>query len=271
MNQVISFSGGRTSAYMTLEVLKIHPDAEVIFMDTGAEHPATYDFIRMFSTMFGVNITCIRCAPSEKYRGVPSYEIIPISDIKHDLEGWKRILAKYGSPYIGGAFCTDRMKLVPFTKYCNDKFGKGNYHRWIGIRADEPRRLSRKDGYSYLADISDSEKSDIIEFWSKQAFDLEIEEHLGNCVFCIKKSVLKIAAACKEEPELAKNFISVVDEFDKKDDHRMYRGKMELGDIIALFSGEGLEDVKSRIKSTRSLDTGSCSESCEIFTSEGTV
>lgn len=34
-HQVISFSGGRTSAYMTLEVLKIHHDAEVIFMDTG--------------------------------------------------------------------------------------------------------------------------------------------------------------------------------------------------------------------------------------------
>ena len=33
MNQVISFSGGRTSAFMTLEVLKIHPQAEVIFMD----------------------------------------------------------------------------------------------------------------------------------------------------------------------------------------------------------------------------------------------
>ena len=39
MKNVISFSGGRTSAFMTLEVLKIHPEAEVIFMDTGAEHP----------------------------------------------------------------------------------------------------------------------------------------------------------------------------------------------------------------------------------------
>lgn len=50
MNQVISFSGGRTSAFMTLEVLKIHPDAEVIYMDTGAEHPKTYEFIRKVSS-----------------------------------------------------------------------------------------------------------------------------------------------------------------------------------------------------------------------------
>lgn len=271
MNQVISFSGGRTSAFMTLEVLNIHPYAEVVFMDTGAEHPKTYEFIRRFSKEFAVNITCLRCVPPEKYRGVPSYEVIPIDDIRCDLEGWRRMLVKYGSPYIGGAFCTDRMKLVPFTKYCNDKFGKDNYHRWIGIRADEPRRLTRKEGYSYLADINDAEKGDIIEFWRKQKFDLEIEEHLGNCVFCIKKSELKLAAACKDEPELAREFVSVIDEFDKKESHKMYRGKRELGDIIAMFSGESSVDVKSRLRSTRSFDTGSCSESCEIFANEVSV
>ncbi len=85
MNQVISFSGGRTSAFMTLEVLKIHPDAEVIYMDTGAEHPKTYEFIRKVSSILPRPITCLRCLPSDKFRGTPSFEVISVDDIHHDL------------------------------------------------------------------------------------------------------------------------------------------------------------------------------------------
>ncbi|HGX5093062.1 TPA: hypothetical protein ACNE1A_004832, partial [Escherichia coli] len=88
-------------------------------------------------------------------------------------------------PYIGGAFCTDRLKLIPFTKYCDNHFGRGNYITWLGIRADEPRRLKPKSGVRYLAELSDFDKSDVIRWWRKQPFDLQIPEHLGNCVFCI--------------------------------------------------------------------------------------
>lgn len=42
MHEIISFSGGRSSAFMVLEVLKRNPNAEVIYADTGAEHPATH-------------------------------------------------------------------------------------------------------------------------------------------------------------------------------------------------------------------------------------
>lgn len=37
MKNVVSFSGGRSSAYLVHEVQKIHPDADFIFMDTGAK------------------------------------------------------------------------------------------------------------------------------------------------------------------------------------------------------------------------------------------
>ena len=43
---VVSFSGGRTSAYLCSLIKKLHPNAVFVFMDTGAEHPATYDFVR---------------------------------------------------------------------------------------------------------------------------------------------------------------------------------------------------------------------------------
>jgi len=41
---VVSFSGGRTSAYLCSLIKGLHPDAVFVFMDTGAEHPETYDF-----------------------------------------------------------------------------------------------------------------------------------------------------------------------------------------------------------------------------------
>jgi 3'-phosphoadenosine 5'-phosphosulfate sulfotransferase (PAPS reductase)/FAD synthetase len=43
MQRVINFSGGKTSAYMTIKYYK--PGDLVIFCDTGREHFKTYKFI----------------------------------------------------------------------------------------------------------------------------------------------------------------------------------------------------------------------------------
>lgn len=52
------------------------------------------------------------------------YKIIPLDELKQDLEPWRDMLKKYGSPYYDMPFCTARMKTEPFEKYCNDVFGK---------------------------------------------------------------------------------------------------------------------------------------------------
>lgn len=266
MYDVISFSGGRTSAYMVSEVLKINPNAHIIFMDTGAEHPATYQFIRDIVAHWKINLTCLRAWPNEKMGKPGMYEIVDLSRIGPDLEPWKRMLNKYGHPYVGGAFCTDRMKTVPFTKYCQDVFGKGNYTTWLGIRTDEPKRLKARDGFRYLADISDFEKQDVLYWWEEQPFDLGIQEHLGNCVFCIKKSLQKVALAAKDEPELAGQFLEMLGE-----DRMMYRSNNTLSQVITLFGDSGRDELASRMRSMRQYDTGSCSESCEAFSSDDPI
>lgn len=268
MIDVVSLSGGRSSGYLAHIKKEQNPDTEFIFMDTGAEHPKTYEFIRNIAKYWKIKLTCLRVIPNPEMNKPSTYEILSIDQIGPDLEPWKRILSKYGHPYVGGAFCTDRMKTVPFIKYCDEKFGRGNYTTWLGMRIDEPKRISPKPGIRYLAEISDYEKQDVIEWWQEQPFDLEIQEHLGNCVFCIKKSLQKVALATKDEPVLAEQFIQTLQDFDTKPDKVMYRSNTTLQQVIALFSDTGRDELASRMKSMRQYDSGSCSESCEAFSGQ---
>lgn len=265
MINIVSFSGGRTSAYLAHLMKERDPETEFIFMDTGAEHPKTYEFIRNIAKHWKIKLTCLRVIPNPEMNKPSTYETLSIDQIGPDLEPWKRMLSKYGHPYVGGAFCTDRMKTVPFIKYCDEHFGRGNYTTWLGMRIDEPKRTSPKAGIRYLAEISDFEKQDVIEWWRDQPFDLEIQEHLGNCVFCIKKSLQKVALATKDEPEMAAQFIQTLQDFDAKPDKVMYRSNTSLEQVIALFSDTGRDELASRMTSMRQYDTGSCSESCEAF------
>ena len=75
----------------------------------------------------------------------------------------------------------------------------------IGLRADEPRRVSRvfarnngahsvsrmADGEYVYAPLFDAgiEKSDVFDFWNRQSWDLQIphDRNLSNCVYCFMK------------------------------------------------------------------------------------
>ena len=274
MQKVVSFSGGRTSAYLVWLIEKTKKAGEkivYIFMDTGAEHQKTYDFVRAVAKNFGVEIICLRVCITPELGKANGYKLIPIDEIGPDLKPWSGMVKKYGVPYFGGAFCTDRMKLGPFTKYCNEHFGKGNYETWLGIRADEPNRLSKKDGIRYLAEISDLDKQDVIDWWRKQDFDLGIDEWLGNCVFCMKKSDLKLAAAQRDEPASYIDFLECINSDDVRVGEKvgrvssMYRRKRSLEQVIATFDGSTGDEIKSRIRGGKMVESGSCSESCEVF------
>lgn len=271
--QVCSFSGGRTSAYLCKLLLeKFGKDnVEFVFMDTGAEHPETYSFIKKCNQHFSLDLKCLRAKFDDKLGVGTTYTLVDINDINCDFIPFNQMMRKYGVPYIGGMFCTDRMKTTPFKKYCQDAFGADNYETWLGIRVDEERRLKSKEGIKYLADISDFDKQDVLDFWKEMPFDLEIPEWLGNCVFCPKKSNLKLAAAQRDEPKIYHEWLEYIYDnnvrFDSKTGHysKMYRGKQSLESLIMSFDGLTGESIKKRLRVTKTLDTNSCSESCEVF------
>lgn len=273
MKKVVSFSGGRTSAYLCHLMIERFgaENVDIVYMDTGFEHPETYKFIKACNDNLKLNITCLRGDFSNPLGAGVGYNVVSIDSILCDGMPFSEMMAKYGTPYTGGMFCTDRMKLKPFKKHCDDKYGKGGYETWLGIRADEPRRLGDKKGVKYLAEISDFEKQDVLDFWKEMPFDLGIEEHLGNCVFCPKKSNLKLAAAQRDEPELYIKWLDMLYSdsvrVDDKTGHwsKMYRGSQSLEQLIATFDGSTGAEIKARMRGAKHLDTGSCSESCEVF------
>ncbi|EME5699238.1 phosphoadenosine phosphosulfate reductase family protein [Escherichia coli] len=232
-HQTISFSGGRTSAYMVLKVLDLHPDAEVIYCDTGAEHPGTYRFMREFSEEYGIDITCLRAVPppgtSRVGAGRWGFEVLSVYDIGPDFVPMLR-LARYldGRPMLGCNRCKgDRLKERCYNNYCNAIYGRGKYVRWVGIRADESKRAKTRKNIRYLCDIDQATKPEILEFWKRQPIDLDIPPNCGNCMFCPKKSNGIIRKAAAEEPEYLEQWLKLLPE-----QQIFYHGGLTLTEVL---------------------------------------
>lgn len=332
MKKVLSLSFGLTSAFFSQFLRGKFYDLDCVFMDTGGEHPGTYKFVRDCNNLFDLNLTAIRLVTSDRLGSGNTYEILnDVNNLRFDMVAFNRSMRKYGVPYVGGMMCTDRMKLGPYNKYCSDKYGKGNFETWLGIRIDEPARFlgadlhrilnknfdldfddficiyesvkhdgpsslrnwfnvipseihnklfkaarklyekMKKSNIMYMAEVCDYEKQDVIDWWDEQDFTLEISEHEGNCVFCPKKSDLKLAAAQRDNPGLYIEWLDAINDESVRTGkgtgsvETMYRGKQRLESVIAKFDGSTGKEIKQRIKGARMYDSGSCSESCEVF------
>jgi len=296
-NHIVSFSGGRTSAYMVWlfqqKSLRENINVEFVYCDTGAEHPATYKFIKDVVKHYDINLTCLRCLINPEKGIGTTYKVVSLEECQPDLKPFKDMVLKYGVPSVTGPMCTREMKSTPSDKYCNEKYGRGNYVKWLGIRADEPNRIKvvedqldlfggakkiskEKLPLRYLGQISNMTKQDILDWWEDQPFNLNLTEELGNCVFCVKKGTNKIALAAKKEPEMAKKFITMVQDpripipaTKAAAGHlidTMYRGRLSLGDVIESYKDVSIKDLSDSITRGRRYSADSCSESCESMT-----
>ena len=276
MKKVVSFSGGRTSAYLcTIMIDKFGRDnVDFIYMDTGAEHPKTYEFIKNVNKIFDLNLICLRGDFNQPLGKGHTYNVVDIESIQHDLGPFTEMVKKYGTPSTAGKWCTSRMKQEIHDMYCDDHYGKENYETWIGIREDEPRRLGnigKSQFIRYMAEITNADKQEVISWWDGKSYDLGIPEWLGNCVFCFKKSNLKLAAAQRDEPTLYSDWLDMIDQAkerpqqERESRHVMYRKKLTLPQLIATFDGSTGAEIKARIRGGKMIDTNSCSESCEVF------
>lgn len=227
-NLCISFSGGRTSAYMLYRYLDHYdgtlPENTIVtFANTGKEMLQTLDFVRDCEKNWGVKIHWIelaRCVEVEKKGSKRSfhYEYKEVDYLTASRKGepFEILIRGRGMlPNPVSRFCTASLKIRAVNRFIQDFKGWDYWDSAIGIRVDENSRVvkilsKRKSdkGYEILplwaAGIG---KKTVYDFWSNNNFDLRLPNNggvteWGNCDLCFLKGYKKRVALVREEPKI---------------------------------------------------------------------
>lgn len=232
MIRVINFSGGKTSALMT--IMNYREGDLVIFSDTGREHPNTYKFINDFE----------------------AHENIPIIKIQYE-GGFRGMLEKKNWKHIPNRVkrsCTIELKIKTTKRWLRKNYGKQNYEWLVGFRADEERRVK---GYQQRVNYiypkfplyeQGIDKAQVNEYWKNKPYTLEIPAILGNCTLCFLKGKNAIINIMRAYPELAKEWIEDEDLSKAKGNGHTYFQDTTYRHLLMLaqndlFSGQDLTEI----------------------------
>lgn len=225
----ISFSGGRTSAFMLYKVLEAHDgklpeDVKVTFANTGKEMPETLDFVQACSENWGVDIVWLEYAgrsprqpEGKKIAYDYRYNIVDHKNASRNGEPFAQVISDLGGalPNPIQRWCSGQLKIRTMKRYLIDQGFETPFVSLVGLRADEPRRAAKLHGkISGGQDIwcplfvAGETKEDVAHFWQKQNFDLALPNNngvtaWGNCDLCFLKSRKKKLSIIRERPELA--------------------------------------------------------------------
>ena len=186
---VISFSGGRTSAYMTHKIIQAHygllpKTHKIIFCNTGMEADATLDFVHNCEDAWEHEIVWL------EYDKKKTFKKVNYGSAARNGEPFAQLIddKKY-LPNMVQRFCTVELKILTIDRYMKS-IGEDDYLTVVGIRADEPRRVAKmnaKEKYYCPLHVDKRILQNIMEFWSKSPWDLGIPKELSNCTLCFLK------------------------------------------------------------------------------------
>jgi 3'-phosphoadenosine 5'-phosphosulfate sulfotransferase (PAPS reductase)/FAD synthetase len=215
-NVQISFSGGRTSAFMLHQIIEANnglPDrAKVIFTNTGREMEQTLDFVQECSDRWNVNVIWLEY---DIVDGKVTYNQVSHNSASRNGEPFEKLIQyKRILPNVTMRFCTVELKINTPKRYLKNPLESG-WKTWtntVGIRHDEQNRLARpqkKDVFVRWFPLNEAKMTgdDVNKFWSAQSFSLKLpvvkgcKTILGNCDGCFLKSEDQIAMLAKEYPD----------------------------------------------------------------------
>jgi len=271
----ISFSGGKTSAYMAKRISEEYPEYKkvVVFANTGQEHEETLKFVQMCTERWGWNTVWVEAVVDPENGKGTKHKVVNFETASRNGEPFEAVMAKYGISNQAYPHCTRELKLQPMLSYIRSLgWKKGDYEVAIGIRGDEQRRCDKKaeeKGIVYpLIDWFDYplDKVDVNDFWEDQDFTLNLEEYQGNCKWCWKKSFKKHYQLIQESPEIydfprkMEGLYGTVKCPIQGTDRVFFRGNNSTTNLFKMagefYNGQTLE---------LDLDAdGGCSESCEV-------
>lgn len=216
----ISFSGGRTSAYMLWRILHAHdgtlpPDLKACFANTGKEMPETLDFVRDCGEHWGVDIHWLEYRWRE---GEHFFAEVDHASASRKGEPFELLIkARSALPNVMTRFCTQELKIRTMHRYAVS-IGMRDFSNVVGLRADEPARVARMRDRNDSG-VDDCEvlmplhaagitKRNIETFWRQQNFRLNLASVKGmtpfsNCDLCFLKGEKLISGIMRERPDLA--------------------------------------------------------------------
>lgn len=213
----ISFSGGRTSAYMLWRVLQSNsglPDEAIVcFANTGKECEETLEFVRDCSVNWNVPITWLEfedaAETSDRSR------LVTFETASRNGEPFEALIRKRNYlPNPVTRFCTIDLKIRPIALHIlsigmADTKTEAENMSMIGMRADEQRRAAKIADKSRIPLVTAGiTKEDVGAFWRDQPFDLRLPNNNGvtmhgNCDLCFLKGGAQILSLIAEKPERA--------------------------------------------------------------------
>lgn len=212
MNEtVLSFSGGRTSAYMTIKFLEQRNDENVviIFSNTGKENEETLRFVdncdQYIQSKFGKSVIWV------EYDTELKYKVVDYKTASRNGEPFMAMIKKKNfTPNRVMRFCTVELKINVMKNYCKDALKWSTWDNVVGIRYDEPKRWAKEKkkidkNFDVLHPLVSwkTTKKDVLAYWKTMPFDLELKDYEGNCDLCFLKGMKKKQMILREHPEKA--------------------------------------------------------------------
>lgn len=280
---LISFSGGRTSAYMTNWLLNNkHDEYEmvVVFANTGREREETLEFVRDCDLYLGFKTVWVEAIVQHGRKSGSYHQIVNFETAARLGEPFEEVIKKYGIPNVQFLHCTREMKANPIRHYARSiGWKKADYVTAIGIRVDEVDRIS-KGKFIYPLVKLGVNKVIVNDFWTQQFFNLRLKEYEGNCADCFKKSLRKLIQIQRDRvtgivqpddwgermEQRYETFIPSTQIRRRKAPIRFNRKELsyvEIRELSLLSDAEILKKMKAR-KIELDLSNG-CTESCEPF------
>lgn len=226
---LISFSGGRTSAYMLWRILQAHggtlpEDVHVCFANTGKEREETLRFVHECSVRWGVRVRWLEWR--SRLKSVPvaeRFEEVSFNSAARNGGPLSAIIAsKKTTPNAFRRFCTEHAKVQVLADFMEAQ-GHSAWTNVVGLRADEVRRVAKQDAKNEAGELpwqsvmplfqAGIRSDDVWRFWLAgnadpkalteplpQGFDLGLYPYEGNCDACFLKAMAVLIHIEREKP-----------------------------------------------------------------------
>lgn len=233
---VISFSGGRTSAYMAWWINQNYPGKEKVFVfaNTGKEKEATLEFVNECDKRWKLDVIWVEALVNPEMRKATTFKVVNFETASRKGEPFEAVIEKYGISNVAYPHCSRELKIRPIEDFADTIYPMG-YMQVLGFRIDEAHRAKQVLGKWYpFCTTFKVNKEMVRNWWDQQPFDLQIKDYEGNCDLCWKKSKRKLLTILNTDPSIADWYIQMEQKYGADDQFVFFRENKSASDLVML-------------------------------------